>query len=100
MLTSQTPAIECVIRVRPDKHFVRFEAIARSSAPALGEYDFSVAKRSTSGSSSNAQSGTFALRGGEEQILTTLILDRSAIANFRADLSLQSDHKRFTCTSP
>jgi hypothetical protein len=95
-----TIAIECVIRAQPEQHFLRLEAIARSDAPAAGEYSFSVAKRSSSGSSSNAQSGTFVLKGGHEQVLTTILLDRSAIGNYHAELSLQSDRERFTCTLP
>jgi hypothetical protein len=95
-----TIAIECVIRALPEEHFLRLEAIARSDVPATGEYSFSVAKRSSSGSSSNAQSGTFVLESGHEQVLTTILLDRSAIGNYRAELSLQSDRERFTCTSP
>jgi hypothetical protein len=95
-----TIAIECVIRAQPEQHFLRLEAIARSDAPAAGEYRFSVAKRSSSGSSSNAQTGTFVLKSGHEQVLTTILLDRSAIGNYHAELSLQSDRERFTCTSP
>jgi hypothetical protein len=95
-----TIAIECVIRALPEKHFLRLEAIARSVAPASGEYSFTVAKQSPTGSSNNAQSGTFVLQAGQEQVLTTLILDRSAIGNYRAELSLRSNHERLTCTSP
>jgi hypothetical protein len=95
-----TIAIECIIRAQPDEHFLRLEAVARSDAPAAGEYSFSVAKRSSSGSSSNAQSGTFVLKSGHEQVLTTILLDRSAIGNYHAELSLQSHRERFTCTSP
>jgi hypothetical protein len=95
-----TTAIECVIRALPEKHFLRLEAIARSVAPARGEYSFSVVKRSPTGSSNSAQSGAFVLQAGQEQVLTTLVLDRSAVGNYRAELSLQSDDKRFTCTSP
>jgi hypothetical protein len=93
-------AIECVIRAQPANDFLRLEAIARSDAAASGEYRFSVIKRSSTGSSNNAQSGSFVLRPGQEQVLTTLILDRSAVGNYRAELSLQSDRERFTCTSP
>jgi curli production assembly/transport CsgH protein len=100
MPLTSTPAIECVIRAQPDKHVLRLEAIARSDAPVAGEYSFSVAKRSPTGNSNNAQSGTFVLQGGHEQVLTTIILDRSAIGNYRAELSLRSDRERFTCTSP
>jgi hypothetical protein len=93
-------AIECVIRAQPAKDFLRLEAIARSDVAAAGEYSFSVVKQSSTGSSNNAQSGRFVLEAGQEQVLTTLILDRSAIGNYRAELSLQSDQERFTCTSP
>ena len=100
MPVAPTTAIECIIRAQPNEQFLRLEAIARSDMPAAGEYSFSVAKRSPTGSSSNAQSGSFVLQSGQEQVLTTIILDRSAIGNYRAELSLQSDRERFTCTSP
>jgi hypothetical protein len=100
MPLASTPAIECVIRAQPDRYVLRLEAIARSDAPAAGEYSFLVAKHSSTGISRNAQSGAFVLQGGHEQVLTTVILDRSAIGNYHAELSLQSDHERFTCTSP
>jgi hypothetical protein len=98
--TTAIAPIECVIRAQPDERFLRLEAIARSDGPAAGKYRFLVAKQSSTGSSSNAQSGTFVLQGGQQQVLTTVILDRSAIGNYRAELSLQSDRERFTCTSP
>jgi hypothetical protein len=100
MPIAPTIAIECIIRAEPDRQFVRLEAIARSDGPADGDYNFSVVKRSATGRSKNAQSGRFVLRDGREQILTTLLLDISAIGNYRAELSLQSGHERFTCTSP
>src|ERR1700755_2108438 len=100
MPIAPTIAIECVIRAQPAKDFLRLEAIARADGPAAGEYSFSVVKQSSTGSSNNAQSGSFVLKAGQEQVLTTLILDRSAIGNYRAELSLQSDQERFTCTSP
>jgi len=93
-------AIECVIRAQPDKDFLRLEAVVRSDTPVSGKYNFVIAKQSSTGSSNNTQSGTFALQNGAEQVLTTLILDGSAIGHYRAELSLQSDRGRFTCTSP
>src|ERR1700760_2749657 len=92
--------IECVIRARPGNDFLRLEAIVRSQAPIAGQYKFVVAKQSASGSSNNAQSGAFTLQSAPEKILTTLVLDRSAIGHYRAELSLQSDRGNFTCTSP
>ena len=76
------------------------EAIARSDAAAAGKYTFLVAKRSASGSSNNAQNGAFILRAGREEILTTLVLDRSAVGNYHAELSLQTDSGNATCTAP
>ena len=99
-VTVASAGIECVIRAQPDKHFLRLEAVVRSQAPVSGQYRFLVAKQSTTGSSNNTQSGAFALQDGPERVLTTLVLDRSAIGNYRAELSVQSDHGRFTCTSP
>ena len=93
-------AIECVIRAQPDSDFLRLEAVIRSDTAVSGKYNFVVAKHSSTGSSNNTQSGTFALKHGPEQVLTTLILDRSAIGNYRAELSLQSDRGSLSCVSP
>ena len=95
-----TAGIECVIRAQPDRDFLKLEAVVRSAKPIAGQYSFLVAKRSSTGESNNTQSGAFALQGEPERVLTTLILDRSAIGHYRAELSLQSDQGRFTCTSP
>jgi hypothetical protein len=93
-------AVECVIRAQPEKEFLRLEAVVRSDAPVSGQYSFVIAKQSSSGSTNNTQSGSFALQNEPEKVLTTLILDRSAIGHYRAELSLQSDRGSFTCTSP
>jgi hypothetical protein len=100
MPVSPIAGIECVIRAQADKDFLKLEAVVRSTEPIAGQYSFVVAKRSSTGDSNNTQSGAFALQGKPEQVLTSLILDRSAIGHYRAELSLQSDHGRFTCTSP
>jgi hypothetical protein len=89
-----------VIRAQPEKDFLRLEAVVRSDMPVSGQYTFVIAKQSSTGSTDNTQSGSFVLRDEPEKILTTLILDRSAIGHYRAELSLQSDRGRFTCTSP
>ena len=93
-------AVECVIRAQPEKEFLRLEAVVRSDAPVSGQYSFVIAKQSSTGSSNNTQSGTFALQDRLEQVLTTIVLDRSAKGHYHAELSLQSDRGRFTCTSP
>jgi hypothetical protein len=100
MSVSVPAGIECVIRALPDKDFIRLDAIVRSQTPVAGRYNFVIAKHSAGGSSNNAQSGAFALQTGPEKVLTTLVLDRSAIGHYRAELSLQSDRGNFTCTSP
>ena len=89
-----------MIRAQPDKDFLRLEAVIRSTTPVSGKYSFVIAKQSESGSSNNTQSGAFALQTGPEKVLTTLVLDRSAIGHYHAELSLQSDRGNFTCTSP
>jgi hypothetical protein len=93
-------AIECVIRAEPETNLLRIEAVARSAVPTSGRYRLLVAKDSASGRTSSTQSGMFTLEAGREQVLTTLVLDRSAIGHYRAELSLQSDQETSTCTSP
>jgi len=100
MTVSPPAGIECVIRAQPDRNFLRLEAVIRSDTAVTGSYSFIVAKHSPTGSSNNTQSGDFALSHGPEKVLTTLVLDRSAVGNYRAELSLQSDRGSFTCTSP
>jgi hypothetical protein len=100
MAISAPPEIECVIRAQPGKDFLRLEAVIRAQTPVSGQYSFVIVKQSATGSSDNTQSGAFALQTGAEQVLTTLVLDHSAIGHYRAELSLQSDRGRFTCTSP
>jgi hypothetical protein len=100
-MTAVSPAaIECAIRAEPAKDFLRLEAIVRSNTPVAGRYSFVIAKHSATGSSSNTQSGAFAVTEELEQVVSTVLLDRSAIGHYRAELSLESDHGRFECTSP
>jgi hypothetical protein len=93
-------AIECAIRAEPQSGLLRIEAVARSVGPREGQYRFLVTKSSETGQSSSAQSGTFVLQGGGEQVLTTLVLDQSANGTYRAELSLKSDQERATCRWP
>jgi len=100
MQTSAAPAIECVIRAEPETGGLRIAALARAAAPARGQYRLQVAKHSASGRTSTVQSGAFTLQAGQEQVLTTVVLDRSAIGHYRAELTLQSDQEISSCTSP
>jgi hypothetical protein len=100
MMPAQPAGIECVIRAQPNNDFLQLEAIVRSDAPVAGQYSFVIAKQSPTGSSDNTQSGSFALKEASEKVLSTLVLDRSAIGHYRAELTLQSDRGRFTCSSP
>lgn len=93
-------AIECAIRTELADGSLRLDAIARSDAAVAGQYRFLVVKRSSTGSSNNTQNGTFVLPDAGERILTTLVLDRSAVGNYSAELSLQTNSGGVTCTSP
>jgi hypothetical protein len=102
MQASAAPAIECVIRAEPEADGLRIAALARAAISASGQYRLQVAKQSATGSSSTIQSGAFTLEAGQQRVLTTVVLDRSAIGHYRAELSLQSDLDQETssCTSP
>src|SRR5215469_18073044 len=78
MMAVAPVGIECVIRAQSDSDVLRLEAVVLSNTPVAGQYSFVVAKRSATGSSNNSQSGTFALKKGPEQVVSTLVLDRSA----------------------
>jgi hypothetical protein len=92
--------IECAIRARPNSDFLRLEAIVRSDTPVTGQYNLAVFKQSPTGTSQNDQSGAFELTAGSERVLTTIVLDRSAIDHYRAQLSLESNRGNVSCTSP
>jgi hypothetical protein len=93
-------AIECAIRAEPGADSLRIDAVARSMTAANGRYRLLIVKGSATGRSSSVQSGRFALEPGRAQVLTTVVLDRSAVGHYRAELSLQSDQETLTCTSP
>jgi hypothetical protein len=100
MQLAATAAIECAIRVESLPELVRLEAVARSPSPAAGRYRFRIHKHSESGRSDTSQSGSFTLEAGQEQVLTTVELDRSARGGYRAELVLESNQGSVTCTSP
>ncbi len=100
MQASAAPAIECVIRAEPDADGLHIAALARAATAASGQYRLRIAKWSESGRSSNIQSGAFALVAGREQVLVSVMLDRSAVGHYRAELTLQSDQETSSCTSP
>lgn len=92
--------LNCKIRTDPGKSFLRLRAIVRVGKSSLGSYRFSVSKKTASGTSESLQSGTFALATPGEQILTTVVLDRSAVGHLHAYLSVESDLGRVSCSSP
>lgn len=100
MQPNAAAVIECAIRAAPQSGYLRIDATARSVRSASGQYRFVIDKQSNTGRSSNTQSGSFVLQPGQEQVLTTIILDRSAADHYRAELTLESDQGRLTCTSP
>lgn len=100
MQPSAAPAIECAIRTMPQSGYVRIDAVAKSIRVASGHYRFLIDKQSDSGTSSNTQSGSFALDAGQERVLTTVVLDQSAAGHYRAELTLESNLGRLTCTAP
>ena len=100
MQPTAATAIECAIRTAPQSGYVKIEAVARSASPTSGRYRFLVDKQSDTGRSSNTQSGSFVLQAGQEQVLTTIVLDGSAADHYRAKLMLDSDHGSLTCTAP
>ncbi len=96
----RTMMIGCHIRVTPQQNAVRLDAIASGQHPTRGQYRLEVFKESPAGTSQNVQSGAFSLEADREDILTTVVLDGSALGHYRARLILQSDFGSTSCVSP
>jgi hypothetical protein len=97
---ASTAVVKCAIRVTSGSDFIRLEAVAQSGTSVSGQYDLSISKQSSTGSSQNMQSGDFSLTSDQEQVLATTVLDASAQGHYSARLSLQWRHGRVTCSSP
>ncbi len=94
------PRLECDIRSEPKDGFLRLTAIVRSKEPLSGQYNLVVSKHSETGSSENAQSGAFELISERERVLTTTLLDHSAVGHYHAELSVRTTIGRVSCSSP
>jgi hypothetical protein len=92
--------IDCLIRATPEHGMLRLEAIATGRQAVRGQYRLEVSKQSSSGTSQNVQSGAFDLQPDRDDLLTTVILDGSAVGHYRAKLTLDSDFGSVTCVSP
>ncbi|UYO38349.1 hypothetical protein KQX62_16625 [Rhodopseudomonas palustris] len=96
---SKTMGLDCEIRNTPDGNLLRIDAILHATKAAAGEYQLNVFKQSTSGVSQNAQSGTFELTGPADEILTSIIVDRSPETELRAELTIRSNQGSVSCAS-
>jgi hypothetical protein len=100
MRLAAATGLVCDIRASLEPEGLHLQAIAGGAIAVAGQYTLSVAKESTSGSSQNLQSGNFHTDGAHEQILATVILDRSAAGHYRATLSLDWNEGQMSCNSP
>jgi hypothetical protein len=93
--------IGCHIRATSQSNALRLEAMAKGEKAASGTYRFEVSKISSSGSSQNVQSGAFRLQPDRDELLTTVILDGTALGHYRARLILDSaEFGSVSCASP
>lgn len=96
-----TSMIGCQIRATPQSDMLRLEAVANAPRIATGTYRFEIFKQSSTGTSQNVQSGAFHIEAGHDEILTTVVLDGSALGHYRARLTLQSpEFGSVSCVSP
>jgi hypothetical protein len=96
-----TMTIGCHIRVTPQNDMLRLEAVANGRETANGSYHFEIFKQSSTGTSQNVQSGAFHLDAGRDEVLTTVVLDGSALGHYRARLMLESkEFGSVSCVSP
>jgi hypothetical protein len=93
--------IGCSIKATPQSDMLRLEAVANGRKAADGNYRFEILKQSPTGTSQNVQSGAFHVDADRDEILTTVVLDGSAVGHYRARLTLESqEYGSVSCTSP
>ncbi|NEW86065.1 hypothetical protein DU475_02145 [Rhodopseudomonas sp. WA056] len=97
---SNTMGLDCEIRNTPDGDLLRLDAIVHARNAAAGEYRLTVFKQSPGGVSQNAQSGTFEFAGPADEVVTSVIVDRSPDAQLRAELTIRSNQGSASCVSP
>lgn len=85
---SRRASAECTIDVTRTRDGARFEALARSRAPASGQYEFILTKDDADGSSDIVQGGAFDLSGGRESVLGSSELSLARHGRYRATLVL------------
>jgi len=96
-----TMTIDCHIRATPQSNLLRLEAMAKGHRTTTGTYRFEVFKQSSTGTTQNVQSGEFHLDADRDEILTTVVLDGSAVGHYRAKLTLEShEFGSVSCVSP
>jgi hypothetical protein len=98
--TPSAAAVTCRIQAEPVAGYLRLQALARSDEDLQGRYLFSLNKHSATGTSRNVQSGSFALRPGQDEVLSTVTLDGSAEGHYAANLALEWDQGSTSCHSP
>ena len=79
---------ECTIDVTRTRHGLRFEALARSFAPASGEYELVLTKHDRGGSSDIVQGGAYRLAAGDENLLGSSEFSLERGGRYRARLVL------------
>jgi hypothetical protein len=93
--------IDCHIRATAQSDALHLEAIATGESATNGTYRFEVFKTSSTGTSQNVQSGEFRLEPHRDEVLSTVILDGSAMERYRARLTLDSaEFGSVSCVSP
>ena len=82
--------IECEIRVAKVPGGVELEAVAWADQNISGEYEFSIEKSGSGGSSSIVQGGEFSLPRKEERILGSAGLGSDRRASYSAQLTVEA----------
>jgi hypothetical protein len=98
--TAAAKSLTCDIRESVEPQGLQLVAVASAKAIVAGRYTLLVTKQNTAGSSQNLQSGDFQTDGAHEQILTTVILERSALGHYQATLLLDWTDGKLSCSSP
>jgi hypothetical protein len=98
--TQAVSPITCRISASVADGMLRLNAVAIGRTQANGEYSFEVAKTGESGTSQNVLSGSFVVDADQETILTTVLLNGTAVGHYRARLTLILQSETISCVLP
>lgn len=93
------PELTCEVTATPVHSGITLRGVVKSDQTLSGDYEFLLLKRGAGGSSTSAQSGSFAVEAGQEEVIAEVTIGPDRDARYSADLSVRWDGGGTSCTA-